>query len=155
MNSPVNLDNLESAEQITGEDAEETARLRDMLARAESFLKSFKWCPPIVERYLAFGVGGVIALCLFKLQRRIHSTDQWLWVIEGDLPSAYFVVDEACDAAAALGVYCEMMDEWADAVEKQLPLDDVFPIGAAATKENAGMLKSRVKFLRDRILPNI
>lgn len=153
MTTPVELSCLTPTEQMTGEDAEETASLREMLSRAEAYLKSFRWCPPIAERYLGIGIGGVVALFLFRLQRNINDTDEWLWVVEGDLPSAYFVTDEARNPESALAVYCEMMEEWADAVTKKSSLDEVFPVTAPATQENADQLRSRVKFLRERILP--
>src|SRR5256885_471720 len=91
MKAPVDLGCLTLVGKMTGEDAAETEQLREMLARAEAYLRSFQWCPPIAERYIGFGIGGVIALFLFKMERAINNTDEWLWVVGGDLPSAYFV----------------------------------------------------------------
>ncbi|HJZ94166.1 MAG TPA: hypothetical protein VKE40_25100 [Gemmataceae bacterium] len=152
---PVDLRRVTPAEKMAGEDADETAMLRDMLIRAETLLRSFSWCPPIAQRYLGVGIGGVLALFLFRFARAINNNDEWLWVVVGDLPSVYFVVDEARDPASALGVYCDLMQEWVDAVASGSSLDDVYPVDAAATKDNADMLRSRVKFIREQIVPSL
>jgi hypothetical protein len=155
MTNPIDLSALTPVERMAGEDEAETAMLRDMLERAEAYLSSHQWCPPIVERYLGVGIGNVFALFLFKLVRAVNDTDEWLWVVDGDLPSAYFVIDEASNIASAVKVYCELMDEWADAVEGGASLDDVFPVKAPATLEHAKMLRNRTKFIRERIIPMI
>ena len=127
--------------------------LHEMLAEAERYLKAHSWCVEIVDRYLGFGVGGVIAVFLFKFGERIKGTDDFLWVVVGDLPSAYFVVDDAPSPNAALETYCDLMEEWVEAVLAGEPVDDVFPVSADATAKNAEMLKSRLGFLRSKIAP--
>lgn len=79
--------------------------------------------------------------------------DEQLWVVVGDLPSAYLVTDVSPDAIAALGVYCELMEDWANAVLQETPLNEVFPVSARPTVENAHALLTRVKCLRDGIIP--
>jgi hypothetical protein len=139
--------------EVAGENQAETDSLRQMLHSAEEYLISFKWCPAITERYLGYGVGGIIAVCLFRLDRSIKGTDDWLWVVVGDLPSAYLVVDEAPDATAAMGVYCHLMEDWANAVLSGRALNDVFPVNAEATVDNARMLLSRTRFIREKLIP--
>lgn len=153
MSLPVDLKQLTSAEFISGEDQAETLLLQDMLHRAELYLKSFTWCPRIVERYLGYGVGGVVGVFLFRLESKVKGTDDWLWVIEGDLPSAYLVTDEAPDPMSALAVYCDLMGAWAHAVLNGTRLDVVFPVLAPPTSEFANMLLSRVGFIREKLLP--
>jgi len=134
-------------------DAEEIPLLLDMHAEAKEYLSSHKWCTSIVESYLGYGVGKVIALFLFRLDPPIKGTDEWLWVLVGDLPSAYFVIDEAPNPAEALARYCELMEDWANAVKEGKSLDDVYPVEAAPTAEHAGMLLSRVEFIRKNLIP--
>jgi hypothetical protein len=86
---PVDLNKLTPPERIVGDDAEETGLLQQMLQKATDYLKSFRWCPPIEQIYLGCGVGGVVAVFLFHFRERIQGTDEWLWVVVGDLPSAY------------------------------------------------------------------
>lgn len=149
----VDFSRLVPAADIAGEDERETAELRGMLRDAETYLRSFDWCPPIVEKYLGYGLGGVIALFLFKLGEKIQGVDDQLWVVVGDLPSAYFVCDDAATPAAALDVYCGLMEDWAHAALNGSSLDDVFPVSAEPTAEYAKVLLSRTKFIRERLVP--
>jgi hypothetical protein len=155
MEAPVDLHRLTPSEDIIGGDSDETASLKMMLDRAVTYLKSFRWCPPISQKYLGFGVGDVVALFLFRLETPISGSDEWLWVVVGDLPSAYFVVDKAHDPASALHTYCHLMDEWVHAVLNNTSLNDVFPVQAEATTKNARMLLSRTKYIRESIIPQI
>jgi hypothetical protein len=155
MNQPIDLGQLTPTADMLGEDAAETVLLHEMLERAERYLTSHPWCPPIAAKYLGVGIGGVLALFLFQLETAVDGSDEWLWVVVGDLPSAYFVVDEAPSARSALSVYCDLMQEWADAVCQGGSLGQVFPVEASATVEHAEMLKSRVKYLRESLIPTI
>ena len=101
------------------------------------------------------GVGGVVALFLFKFVRPINDIDRCLWIVTGDLPSAYFVTDQAREPASALKVYCKLMEEWAEAVINNKSLDDVFPVNVTPTIAHAEMLRARTIFIRDRILPTV
>lgn len=151
----MDVSRLTPVERMKGESIEETRALRSMLGQAETYLRSFAWCPPIAARYFGFGVGGVIALFLFELESALNGTDKWLWVVEGDLPSAYFVTDDAHDAASALEVYCDLMEHWCDSAEKGEPLDDEFPVDVAPTLVNVNSLRARIGFIRNRLLPTL
>ena len=140
---------------IAADTSEETAALRGMVSRAASYLASFRWCPLITETYLGYGVADVVALCLFRVAIPVGGTDDWFWVVEGDLPSAYFVVEQAPSPAPALRVYCDLMEGWANAVLASRPLLDVFPVKAEPTEKNARALLSRTRFLREKIIPSI
>jgi len=150
----VDLESLTPAEEIVGEDTEETALLKQMLQNATEYLRGFRWCPPIDKVYFGWGVGGVVATFLFHFQKPVHGTDEWLWVIEGDLPAAYLVLDQASDPGSALEVYCQLMDDWAKAVLDGRPLEGVFSVKAEPTPENARNLVKRLNFIRTRLLPD-
>ncbi len=72
----------------------------------------------------------------------------------GDLPSAYLVLDQAEDPASALEVYCQLMDEWAQAILAGRTVKVVCPGRAAPSRENAMALLKRLEFIRSRLLPN-
>ena len=78
-------------EEMKGNGEEDTVLLKAMLEEAANYLKSHKWCPEIEETYFGFGVGGIIAVFLFKFKKKIEGTDDFLWVVAGDLPPAYFL----------------------------------------------------------------
>jgi len=140
---------------IEGEDEEETSLLRAMLTEARGYIRSFRWCPKISEEYLGFGIGKVLGLFLFHFAEPIGETDEYLWVVVGDLPSAFFVIDDAPNPRSAAEVYCRMMQAWINAVSSKAPLDDVFPVKADATDEMAQMLDTRLRFIREKIIPMI
>lgn len=140
--------------QIEGEDTSETSELRAMLQEAKDYIASFPWAPPITEAYMGIGIGGVLGVWLLKFSEGLgEDGDEHLWVITGDLPSVYLVTDQAPCPLDALEVYCELVTDWAEAVKKNLNLDDVFPVQAPADCEHADMVIDRVKFIRERIIP--
>lgn len=144
---------LVSEAAIQGEDAEETEELLAMLARARNYISSFDWCPPIAEIQMGFGIGGVVAVFLVRFAQPIEG-DEYLWVVEGDVPSAYLVTDDAENALSALEIYCQLMEEWVTAVENEESLDGVFPVNAPPDNKHATMLRSRLDFINTKIWPN-
>lgn len=138
---------------ISGDTALDTQELRCMLQRAKEYLLSHEWCPKVVASYMGFAIPGVIALFLFELEEAIEDRDRYLWVVVGDLPSAYLVVDNAPNAACALECYCELMQAWVDAVRNDRPVIDAFPVSAPADRHHAEMLSSRIDFIRKKIMP--
>lgn len=71
----------------------------------------------------------------------------------GDLPSCYLVTDNAQSPSEAIVRYCELMEEWAKAVETGDGIDAVYPVAAAPNAENARELRSRIEFVKREFLP--
>lgn len=155
MTTAIDWRSVTRAAETATEDSAEAQQIREMLDRAEAYVRSFPWCPPISERYVGYAIGDVIGVFLFKLASKINGKDDLLWVVEGDVPSAYLVPDHAPDPASALGVYCDLMEQWAKAVLCGCSLDEVFPVCAAPTVEHADMLLSRIRFIRQELIPLI
>ncbi|HEX4145450.1 MAG TPA: hypothetical protein VHY91_18235 [Pirellulales bacterium] len=149
----IDMKSVTSIDQLTGEDELDAELLREMARNAKEYLESFDWCPPIAEGFFGCGVGGILAVFLFRLAAKIGDSDDRLWVVVGDVPSAYLVTEHATDPPSALSVYCDLMDQWTRAVVRGSPLDDVFPVAAHPTLENATTLTSRTKFIREEIIP--
>lgn len=126
--------------------------LAEIAGRAHSFLSGFSWSLEITEGYLAWGVAGVLGVFLFKQVPSHPHVDDTLWVIAGDLPPAYLVCDDAKDWQAALGCYVDEMEKWVAAVKAGESLDEIIPVNAAPTVENADSLDSRLTFIRREIL---
>lgn len=152
MCQPVGLGKLVPADQIRGEDDAETRELQDMLQRSRAYLQSHRWCEGVSEAYLGLGIGGVVAVFLFRTKMRTGD-EELLWVIEGDLPSAYLVTDSATTAAMALEIYTDLMEDWVGAVRKGSGLQDVFLVDAPADEEHASLLEKRITLLRRDIIP--
>ncbi|MEZ4298870.1 MAG: hypothetical protein R3B70_28230 [Polyangiaceae bacterium] len=152
MTPKVDYERLVPVNEMAGEDDEETAQLHEMLEEARRYLKGQRWCRSIERELLGLGVGGVVAVFLVDLVRDPGVHDL-LWVVCGDLPTAYLVTDAAPTATVALEVYCELMDEWIDAVRNEAPLNAVFPVGAQPTEDNVARLERRISFLRGELIP--
>lgn len=138
---------------IKGEDEEDTKLLNEMAVAAKNYITSFEWCLPITAMYLADGIGGIIAIFLVEFAGKIDGTDDKLWVVVGDLPPAYMVVDSDDCAKEALEAYCRLMDDWITAVRAKGSFEDVYPVSAPRTGEYADMLQTRLDFLRKEIIP--
>jgi hypothetical protein len=139
--------------QIVGDDEEDIRLLNDMAGEAARYITSFRWCPPIRAQYLACGVGKIVAVFLFEFTGKIGGTDDRLWVVVGDLPSAYMVVEPGDGGRAVLENYCRLMDVWVEAVRSSGDFNDVYPVDAARTPVNAEQLHGRLGFIRLTILP--
>ncbi len=134
-------------------DPEEERRLLEELAsRAKTSLEDQYWTPPIADLLLAFGIGGIIGLYLvrFPIPATVRAgvrRDE-MWLVVGDLPTICFTTDTSPTRSAALYTYCDIAEEWADAVLSGDDLSDCYDIGAEPTEEHARMLKSRVRTIR-------
>jgi hypothetical protein len=134
----------------------EVTRLAALKDDARRFLLGLRWTPPIAELILAFGVAPIAALFLARFERGIEGKgngDTEVWVVVGDLPSAYFVVEACPKPAEALEVYCELMEDWADAVIAGADLSESYPVAVEPTIEHADMLKGRIDFIRKKLIP--
>jgi hypothetical protein len=140
---------------IQGDSSDDTKLLKDMAINARDYISSFQWCPPIDRILLAYGVGGVVAVFLVEFSHPIQFSDKALWVIDGDIPSAYLVTEEINNPSEALKAYCSLMEDWINSVISGKSVKDLFPVRAEATYENAKYLKNRINFIKHDIIPNV
>jgi len=151
----MNKEQYQNEKAITGDSSEDTQLLRGMAVSARQYLLSFRWCPPVEQLRLAYGIGDVVAVFYVDFPRPIESGDTSLWVVVGDLPSAYLVTDEIDSPRVALESYCSLMDDWISAALGATHLDSAFPVAIAPTRENVESLKTRIEYLRKIIIPNV
>jgi len=152
MTSAVDFSQLVPIEQLSGDSSEETELLRELASDSRKYLESFTWSGRVGRGWFGLGVGRVFGVFLFEIEPSRHDIDRLLWVIVGDLPPAYLVVDESPTARAALANYVGLMQEWIDAVRSGSPLDDCIPVNAPANEEYADLLQRRLSFLKEHIL---
>jgi hypothetical protein len=138
--------------QMKGESEFETRLLLSYVDEACMWLSGYTWCTEIRERLFGVGVGGVIAVFLIEVV--VKSVDlEWLWVVVGDLPPAYFARSHAGSPCEALLFYCNLVEQWADAVGREPSGRDLFRFRVDATAEVAAMLTSKVETLRRIVIP--
>jgi hypothetical protein len=126
-----------------------------MAKEAREYIESFAWAPPIRELSLARGLGGVFALFLVEFSRPINESDDFLWVVVGDLPSAYLVVGPSDSPLQAMKRYLILMEQWAQAIKRGDSIGECFPVSAAPTVENADALLLRIAVMRAEVIPEV
>jgi len=140
--------------EMIGIDQEETSLLQSMASEAEAYLNSFSWCRSVQARYFGAGIGGVVGVFFFQIRPSRLDVDIWLWVIVGDLPAAYLVVDECKTPSEALTAYIWEMKRWVKLAEKGKSSPHVIPVNVPMTREWAKQLGSRLRFLEFNVLPS-
>jgi hypothetical protein len=133
--------------EMEGDSEEDTVLLRNMASQAEAYIGSFDWCKGVKEVYFGCGVGGVMAVFYFRIVPRDADVDEYLWVVVGDIPPAYLVTDNSRTPSEALRSYIDEMRRWVAAVESDQSVDELIPVNATPTRENAVALKKRLDFL--------
>jgi len=144
--------NIVPIQEMRDDDQECSEMLIALSQDADNFIASHRWCPSIKEKFYGFGVGYIVAVFLYHFDLPINGTDDWLWVIVGDIPSAYLVVDAASSPMETLERYCELMEDWANNIMLGNSTENCFPVVAAPTRENAQLLLSRTNFIRKRMI---
>jgi hypothetical protein len=144
--------NLIPEGEIQGEDEDETQQLNALLAEARTFISKFEWCMQINDVHLGFGCADIVGVFLFQIVPSRGDIDSVLWVVVGDIPPAYLVLDCAPNAHSALDLYIKEMREWVNAVRVGASLEGIIPVNVQPTLENARSLDARLQFLAKNFL---
>jgi hypothetical protein len=142
-------------ETLIGEDELDTKLLREMAEEAERYVRSFRWCVEIHERFFGDGYGGIVALFLFRVTIRDVQTPEWVWIVVGDVPSVYLEFDGFPSPRAALLRYIEGVEEWLGASPEQRESGDLIPIEVPPGPELIEALAGRMGTLRSLVLPHL
>lgn len=129
-------------------DAEEVA----LAHKATNYMAAFRWCAGIKESFLAFDIGYVLGVFLFRIEPRLVGVDDTYWVVVGDGPPAYLVCDDAPDWRGALRCYVYEMRFWVEAVRSGSSLEGIIPVNVSPTREHAEMLSSRLQFIQEHLI---
>ncbi len=143
---------VERLAEIVWEDEDDADLYQAMVADATVYLEQFSWCSSVRALYGGKAVPGVVAVFLAAITPSRDGIDERLWVIVGDLPPAYLVLDDAPTSDAALGRYVDEMEAWVSAVRGGRAVDDLIPVDVEPSPEHADMLATRLDFLRSRVL---
>jgi hypothetical protein len=105
---------------------------------------------------LAFAVGGILGLFLVQFEAPLSGEldgERELWIVVGDLPTICFETEQAPTPAVALQLYCAIAQDWSDTVLAGQDLSESYPIAVAPTAKHADLLKKRIKFIREKLIP--
>lgn len=149
---PPSVSGVLPIEEMRGDDQTDTELLRADYEKARSFLLSHKWCFGIGRAYFGEGIGGIVSIFLLELDPVPTGIDRWLWVVIGDLPAAYFVVDECANPTEALKWYITERRRWVELAFEGMTWPDVMPVDVPANPYHAEMLERRLNLL-EKLIP--
>ena len=140
-------------ESMAGIDDEDTQLLRSLASRAKQYLDAFDWCKTIEQEYFGAGIGGIVGIFFFYIRPNNANIDNYLWVVVGDLPSAYLVTDQSKTPAEALVTYIREMRRWVKLARTGQTSREVIPVNVSPTPEWAKELDERLDVLENSYLP--
>jgi hypothetical protein len=108
--------------------------VRAQAVHAAAFLASHSWWPGLERMYFAVGLPPLACCFLVHLRSPVgDEADEWLWVVSGDVPAAWFVSDRVREPIDALRVYVELAASWLRAAPRDVRAGQVFPFRSART----------------------
>jgi hypothetical protein len=119
---------------------------------ARQFVLSQSWCKSVQSTHLAWAVVGVLGVFRVEVAPSRPNVERSLWVVVGDVPSAYLTCEGNPTWREALEGYVREMRKWVAAIRRGAPLYDVIPTRVTPTVEHADMLHGRLNFISREIL---
>ena len=132
---------------------EELKSILNLYDVAKNYLEKYSWCKTIINGWYDanLGIHDKIGIFLFEIEPIDETVDDFVWVINGDLPTVY--LDKSIETSnEALEVYCNLMSEWIDNIITGHSISDCYPVQADPTIANAELLKKRIAFIRKELL---
>jgi hypothetical protein len=99
---------------LKGDDDEETSLLRELEVMAKGYVKSYSWCVTILDGFFGGGIGRILGIFLFCIVPSRAEIDEWLWIIVGDVPSAYLPLEQASSPREVFQLYCQGLIDWSE-----------------------------------------
>lgn len=124
----------------------------EMRKFAHTYIDSFPWCESIRQDYVGMFFSGIVSVFLFNINPARPGVDDWMWVVVGDIPSAYIACENARNPAEALDAYIGAMAEWAAAARAGDDVKHLIPVNVPPSIESAERLQRRLDFLDSEIL---
>ena len=141
-------------DQMVGDEEEDRRLLKVIAEGATKYLQSFSWCKKIRSTYFGDGYGGIIGVFLFHIEPSRKGVDEWLWVVFGDVPPAYLVIDHAKTPSKALEYYIAEVSVWVELAKQSRSSKDAIPVDLPAKPEDAARVASKLKLLEEFVLPS-
>ena len=148
---PTAVSGVVPIEEMRGDDPQDMELLRADYEKAKDFLLRQKWCFGLGDIYFGEGIGGIVSIFLVQIDPIPTGVDQWLWVIVGDIPPAYLVIDECPTPIEALKAYIALRRRWVELAYASETSPDVMPVEVPSTPYHAHLLERRLNIL-ERLL---
>ena len=141
---------------IAGNDEEDTLLLRKMAERAKRYISSFPWCEAILDSHFGGGVGGIFAVFFFHIRPSRPDVDPWIWIVVGDIPSAYLPISDCESPGEVFRTYVRGMSRWVELARKGQTggsEQGIPPVNVPSTPEWAENLSERLRGLQLAVKP--
>lgn len=122
---------------------------------ASAYIQGFQWCKEVKESVLYLNLGSTLCIFLLEIENSSSTEDNFLWIMVGDIPSMYLDVYGPKTTIQVIEDYVFLAKQWISKVESGLSVANCYPFEAAPTLEMAEMLKKRIKFYEEKLIPNI
>ena len=152
-NSALPVRGVVPIDEMVGEDEQDTGVLRALASDAETYIQSYSWCKAIREFYFGNAYRGIVAIFLFRIDASRPEVDEWLWVVVGDLPSTYIVIDDCETPSKALEAYITEVSKWVELAKHGRSSKRFIHVNKPPTPENAAALERRLNFFSEVLIP--
>jgi len=123
-----------------------------LVNEAKSFLKNHRWCKEIEKQWFVANWDNLLTIFFFKIVPNSELADDHIWVVVGDLPTAYIDIESASNKAEVIQVYTEIMDDWVRCVKNGESVEDCYSINVPPKLEYAKMLDTKIQLIKEHIL---
>ncbi len=139
----------------TNSDIEYHAELKSLYTKAESHLKSFKWCKEIKSAKVYTNLGRVFCIFLCEIENIASSENNFLWVVAGDIPTMYLDVFGAKTTREVVEMYVGLAEDWINGIKTGEGVGNCYPFNAEPTLELADLLEKKISFMKTTLVNNI
>lgn len=148
MNYPININDIRTSLEFYSE-------VELLIKEAKAYLKEHSWCKKIYDGWLFTNIGYAINIFLFRIENSQSIDDNLIWVIVGDFPPMYLDTYNISTTIEVVEVYVELTRDWISKAENDESLEDCYPLDAQTDKISIDLLKKKIEFLENKIIPNI
>ncbi len=124
-----------------------------LVERAIFYIETRKWCKKLLRVWLNTNWDDYFAVFYMNIIPDKPTTPEYIWIVIGDLPSAYIYSGYCKDAYEVMKGYVFEMQKWVDRVMNDIPLDEtIIPVNVPPEKYWAQKLHNRLEIIREDIL---
>ena len=120
--------------------------------KASAYLYSHIWCNKIEKQWLVANWENLFAIFFFKITTNTKDTNEYVWLVVGDLPSICIDVESATNEQEVVKAYITIMEDWIKCVHNKGDIKKCYPINVPPTKGYADMLNTRISLIKEHIL---
>lgn len=92
------------------------------------YMTAKSWVVRVTQILVGKIIGDRVGVFLYEIAPASKKVDRLHWVICGDVPSAYLVLDKAKNPTEAIEQYCIQVRKWIEGVRSGQLLPDTMPI---------------------------